>query len=124
MNLSLLFIPAVVMLSPVAILVIFLYYRAAMTKARYRTLLQLAEKGVALPNDALVEPHTADTDRRRGVVLVSAGLGLIAMFLALPFEFHNGQSVAGLWGFGLLPLMTGAGYLAHWWLSRRDALHG
>ena len=42
MELSMLFIPAVVMLTPVAILVIFLNYRAKLTKERYRTLLELA----------------------------------------------------------------------------------
>lgn len=114
-----LFIPGVVMLTPVAILVIFLRYRAELTKERYRTLLQLAEKGVALPPDLLVEPHAANADRRRALVLIGGGLGLMAMFLVLPFEFHDGQRISGLWGLGLLPLMTGLGYFASWWLNRR-----
>ena len=46
------------------------------------------------------------------------------MFLALPFELHNGQRIASLWGLGLLPLMTGLGYFASWWLNRRDAIRG
>jgi hypothetical protein len=29
-----------------------------------------------------------------------------------------------LWGLGLLPLMIGLGYLASWWLNRRDSRHG
>ncbi|MBE2210608.1 MAG: hypothetical protein IAE66_03280 [Xanthomonadaceae bacterium] len=124
MNASMLFIPFVVMLTPVAILLIFLRYRSELTKERYRTLLQLAEKGVDLPHDLLVQPHAADADRRRALVLVSGGLGLIAMFLALPFELHNGQRIASLWGLGLLPLMTGLGYFASWWLNRRDAIRG
>ena len=118
------FIPAVVMLTPVAILVIFLRYRTELTKERYRTLLQLAEKGVELPPHLLVEPSASDSDRRRALVLVSGGLGLIAMFLALPFEFHSGQRIASLWGLGLLPLMTGLGYFASWWLNRRDDMRG
>lgn len=120
MDFVMFFIPAVVMLTPVAILVIFLRYRAELTKERYRTLLQLAEKGVELPHHLLVEPSASDSDRRRALVLVSGGLGLIAMFLALPFEFHSGQRLASLWGLGLLPLMTGLGYFASWWLNRRD----
>ena len=72
----------------------------------------------------MVQPHAADADRRRALVLVSGGLGLIAMFLALPFELHNGQRIASLWGLGLLPLMTGLGYFASWWLNRRDAIRG
>jgi hypothetical protein len=124
MDFVMFFIPAVVMLTPVAILMIFLRYRAELTKERYRTLLQLAEKGVELPHHLLVEPSAGDADRRRALVLVSGGLGLIAMFLALPFELHSGQRIASLWGLGLLPLMTGLGYFASWWLNRRDDMRG
>ncbi|WP_297802190.1 DUF6249 domain-containing protein [Arenimonas sp. GDDSR-1] len=115
-----LFIPAVIMITPIAILVIFLRYRSEQSRQRYHTLLQLAEKGVELPHDLLVEPRSADTDRRRALVLIGGGLGLTAMFLALPFEFHSGQRIAGLWGLGLPPLMTGLGYLVNWRLNQRD----
>lgn len=118
------FIPALVMLTPVAILLIFLRYRALMTKERYAALLQLADKGVDLPHEMLIEPLPADTDRRRALVLISGGLGLMVMFLALPIEFESGQRLASLWGLGLLPLMIGLGYLASWWLNRRDAMRG
>ena len=120
---NMLFIPAVVMLAPVAILMIFLRYRTELAKERYRTLLQLAEKGVELPPALLIEPQT-DGDRRRALVLISGGLGLMAMLLALPFEFDSGQRIGSLWGLGLLPLMIGLGYLASWWLNRRDDLRG
>lgn len=119
-----LFIPGVVMLAPVLIVLIFLRYRTEQTKERYRTLLQLAEKGVELPHELLVEPHIANSDRRRALVLVGGGLGLMAMFLALPFELDSGQRIASLWGLGLMPLMTGLGYLASWWLNRRDDMRG
>ncbi len=119
-----LFIPGVVMLAPVLIVLIFLRYRTEQTKERYRTLLQLAEKGVELPHELLVEPHVANADRRRALVLISGGLGLMAMVLALPFELDSGQRIASLWGLGLLPLMTGLGYLASWWLNRRDDMRG
>lgn len=119
-----LLIPFVVMLAPVLIVLIFLRYRYVQTEARYRTLLQLAEKGVALPAELLIEPHTAYSERRRALVLISSGLGLMAMFSALPFELDRGVSVHGLWGLGLLPLMTGLGYLASWWLNRSDAGRG
>lgn len=124
MGFEMLFIPAVVMLAPVAILLIFLRYRSQQTKERYRTLLQLADKGVELPHDLLVEPYVPDADRRRALVLIGGGLGLMAMFLSLPFENLNGQRLASLWGLGLLPLMTGLGYLANWWLNRRDDMRG
>jgi hypothetical protein len=124
MYFPMLFIPAVVMLAPVAILLIFLRHRTEVTRERYRTLLQLADKGVELPHELLIEPQVANADRRRAVVLISGGLGLMAMFAALPFELASGQRVASLWGLGLLPLMTGLGYLVSWWLNQRDELRG
>jgi len=119
METSMLFVPALVMLTPVAILLIFLRYRTELAKERFRTLLKLAEKGVELPHHLLVEPHDPHADRRRALVLISSGLGLMATFLALPFELRGGQRIASLWGLGLLPLMTGLGYFASWWLNRR-----
>jgi hypothetical protein len=113
------FIPLVVMLAPVLIVVLVLHYRDRRTQARYRTLLQLAEKGVDLPPALLAEPDGLYSERRRALVLIGGGLGLMAMFLALPFRLDNGESLSGLWGLGLLPLLTGLGYLASWWLNRR-----
>lgn len=124
MDPAMLFIPGVIMLTPVAILLIFMRYRTDQTKERYRTLLQLAEKGVELPRELLIDPHTSNSDRRRALVLIGGGLGLMAMFLALPIEFHDRQRIASLWGLGLLPLMTGLGYFASWWLNRRDDMRG
>ncbi|MDP1739060.1 MAG: DUF6249 domain-containing protein [Caulobacter sp.] len=124
MEFSMIIVPALVMMTPVAILLIFLRHRAELARERYRALLQLVEKGVELPHELLVEPHATDSERRRALVLISGGLGLMAMFIALPFELHNGQRIASLWGLGLLPLMTGLGYFASWWLNRRDDMRG
>lgn len=112
-------IPLIVMSAPVLIAVIVLGYRYQQTQARYRTLLQLAEKGVELPAELLQEPQWAYCERRRALVLLGSGLGLMAMFLALPGQLDNGLDLSRLWGIGLLPLMIGLGYLASWWLNRR-----
>ncbi|MFK2879249.1 DUF6249 domain-containing protein [Rhodanobacter hydrolyticus] len=119
-----LFIPFVVMSAPVLIVLILLRYRYLQTQARYRTLMQLADKGVELPPQLLVEPQVAYCERRRALVLIGIGLGLMAMLLALPGQLDDGRSIGSLWGLGLLPLMTGLGYLASWWLNRRDSRHG
>jgi hypothetical protein len=118
------FIPFIVMSAPVLIMLILLRYRARQTQARYQTLMQLADKGVALPTELLVEPQLAYSERRRALVLISCGLGLMATLLALPVQLDNGQSLGSLWGLGLLPLMIGLGYLVSWWLNRRDSRHG
>lgn len=118
------FIPLIVLTAPVLIVLIFLLYRYKKTQARYQTLLNLADKGVELPPQLLVEPSVVYSERRRALILIGGGLGLIAMFLALPGQLDNGRSVGSLWGLGLLPLMIGLGYLASWWLNRRESPHG
>ena len=117
-------IPTVLFLGPTLIVLIFLRYRYLQTQARYGTLLQLAEKGVELAPQMLVEPRAEFSERRRALVLIGAGLGLMVMFAALPGHFDNGLGVRSLWGLGLLPLMIGLGYLASWWLNRRGGTRG
>lgn len=112
-----LLIPLVVMASPVLIALIVLSYRYRQTQARYRTLLELADKGVELPPHLLTEPRTLFSERRRALVLIGGGVGLMLTLVALPGGF-DGLSIRSLWGLGLLPLMTGLGYLASWWLNR------
>jgi len=117
-------IPLVVMTAPVVIVLILLRYRHRQTQARYQTLLQLADKGVELPPELLVEPSVAHLERRRAMVLIGTGLGLMAMFLSMPGQLENGPSAHSLWGLGLLPLMIGLGYLASWWLNSREQARG
>ena len=115
-----LLIPFVLMLAPVLIVLIVLRYRQQQTQTRYKALVQLADKGVELTPQLLAEPHAVYSERRRALVLIGTGLGIMVMFVALPGGFANGYSFAGLWPIGLLPLMIGLGYLASWWLNRRD----
>jgi len=119
------FIPLIVLSAPVLIVLMTLRYRDRQTQARYRTLLQLADKGVELPPQLLVESQSGDVERRRALVLIGGGIGVMAMFLSLPGQFDgNGMHVSQLWGLGLLPLMTGLGYLASWWFNRREQARG
>lgn len=124
MEFAYILIPLVVMMAPVLIVLILLRYRYQQTQARYQTMLQLADKGVELPPQLLVEPNVVYSERRRALVLIGGGLGLMAMFLALPGQLDNGLSIGSLWGLGLLPLMIGLGYLVSWWLNRRENLNG
>ena len=123
MNLFML-IPLIVMSAPVLIVLIVLRYRHRQTQERYRALLALADKGVELPTQLLIEPGIDYSERRRALVLISGGLGLMLMLSVLPGELGDGHSLRSLWGLGLLPLMTGLGYLASWWLNRRDETRG
>lgn len=117
-------IPLVVMAAPVLIVLTVLRYRYRQTQARYQALMQLADKGIELPTQLLVEPQIAYSERRRALVLISSGIGVMLTLLALPGQFDDGHSVRELWGLGLLPLMTGLGYLASWWLNHRGDPRG
>jgi hypothetical protein len=121
---SMVLIPFFVMGAPVAIVLILLRYRHLQTQERYRMLLQLADKGVELPTQLLTEPHVVYSERRRALLLIGCGIGLMLMMLALPGSFDDGTRIHSLWGLGLLPLMIGLGYLASWWLNRRGELRG
>ena len=112
-------IPLFVLALPLAIIVLTLRFLRQQTDARYRTLLQLAEKGVDLPLDVLAAQRRPQDDRRRAIVLITGGLGLILCLLALPVETEHGQSIGEIWGVGLLPVMMGLGYLLNWWLETR-----
>ncbi len=114
-------LPLILCLAPLLAVCAVLVYRHKQTKARYQTLIYLADKGMDLPAQLLTEPQVAFCERRRGITLVSIGLGIILMFLVLPIEFDSGHQIGELWGFGLLPLISGCGYLLSWWLNRRDA---
>ena len=106
------------------IILIVLRFSYKRTQARYNVLLQLADKGVELTPELLLEPRVVYCERRRALVLIGGGLGLIAMLLALPGQFDSGLSISRLWGLGLLPLMTGLGYLASWCLNQRGDVRG
>jgi hypothetical protein len=118
-----LIIPFVLGIAPIAIVLIVLRYRYLKTQAHYMAVMHLADKGVELPAQMFIEPRVEFCERRRALVLISIGLGIIAMFAALPGEYENGRGIGELWGLGLLPLLTGFGYLASWWLNRRDGKH-
>lgn len=119
-----LFVPLIMLGAPVLIVLMVMRYRYRQTQERYRTLLQLADKGVELPPQLLVEPQIAYSERRRALVLISGGIGVMLTLLALPGQLDNGHSIHEFWGLGLLPLMTGLGYLASWWLNRRGDVRG
>lgn len=121
MNLEQIILPMFIVALPLGILMVALRFQRQQTEARYRTLLQLADKGVDLPLSWLAVNRSPEDDRRRGVILLSGAIGLIACLLLLPVHTDQGQHIGQLWGIGLLPMMVGLGYLLNWWLGTRDA---
>lgn len=112
-------IPFVVMLAPVLIVAMLLLFQLKRAKLRMRLLLELADKGVSITPQLLAEPRVDDADRRRALVLIFAGFGVMAMCAAMPATSPGEPGLRNLWGVGLLPLSIGLGYLLSWWLGRR-----
>jgi hypothetical protein len=101
-------------LTPLAILLVVLRHRRAIAVLKQKTVLELLERGAAVPPELLSDTSmiTRDGDLRRGLVLSFTGLGAIMFALTLPR--HDA------WGIGLLPLFAGLGYLVTWLLEKRN----
>jgi hypothetical protein len=106
------------LLIPVVIVIIVLRHRRDMATQRYKTILDLVEKGAPLPTELLLESpgKRGHRDLRSGLVLSFAGIGAIAFAFTLP-EHQE-------WGVGLLPLFVGLGYLVTWLMTRTDGSPG
>lgn len=117
--------PLFVLALPLSIVFLALRFVRQQTEARYRTLLQLADKGVDLPLAVLTEHAHPAKDRRRAILLLSLGFGLMLCLWSLPVRTEAGHRIGELWGLGLLPIAIGLGYLLNWWMeTRRDGADG
>ena len=76
--------------------------------------------GQPVPPELLSSPAAAPVtvrpwyDLRRGIVLVSVGVGVV-MFFGISAGWDN-----GVWALGLIPGLIGLGYLLAWRLAYRD----
>ncbi|MFY7973427.1 MAG: DUF6249 domain-containing protein [Rubrivivax sp.] len=123
-NLTMLFIPAVVLLAPVLITALVLRHRRTRAQMRYQFLLKFVESGTALPASLPGEATPQQSDLRRALVLLAGGVGLSPTLVSLPLNIHVDRPLADLWGLGILPVALGLGYLGHWFLSRRGGGNG
>lgn len=84
-------------------------------KQLHETLRQMIERGVDIPPALLMPPQVKPNDRRRGVILISLGVGASA------FLFLVTGNSGGAWGLGLVPAFLGVGYLLASFLEKRDS---
>lgn len=96
----------------IGIVVVLQLSRFRRERQLHETLRAMIEKGVEIPPALIVPDKPKPNDRRRGIVLVTLGAGLVA-FLGVAED-------DGSWAFGLVPLCLGLGYLLAWFLERRD----
>ena len=88
---------------PVLIVGLMVFGRYRRARILHDTLRLMVEKGSAIPPELLVPPKPPVNDFRRGVLLISLGVGLMGLL-----GTHAGK---GIWGIALVPLMLGVGYL-------------
>lgn len=119
-GLGMIVVTLVAILGPVMLLLRLMRHQTRQKEQRYRFLLELADRRQPLPLELLKEPTPAESDRRRGLVLVSAAMGVWLSLQLLPLEYSEGHRLGELWGLACLPLMVGLGYLASWWLGQRS----
>jgi Domain of unknown function (DUF6249) len=111
-------IVAVVFLSifgaPVLIVAVIMYFGFSKNRMMHKTVRMMVEKGQEVPAALLAPPPPAQrqrSDMRRGVVLVTVGLGLM-LFLGAVNDWEGGA-----WALGIIPFLIGAGYLLVWKLE-------
>jgi uncharacterized protein len=106
-------IPALALCSAlVAIVLIVSRHRRAQAALQHRTALELAQRGLPLPQGLLADTGISRmySDLRTGLVLMAIGAGAIAFAFTLPRH--------PAWGLGLIPLFAGLGYLITYLVGR------
>jgi hypothetical protein len=77
------------------------------TRMLHETVRQMVEKGAEIPIALLAPPPRKPSDLRRGIILITAGVGL-AIFLAVV------PDVQGVWVSGITLALIGVGHLIVW----------
>ena len=95
---------------PVVLAGLILWYQSRKTQQIHETAIRLAEKGQPVPPEFFLGKQAPESDLRRGLVLVGLGIGLLICLAQIEVS----------WGFGLIPLFTGIGYLMVWQLETKN----
>ena len=92
---------------PLILAAMIMFYQSRKTDRIHDLALRLAEKGQPVPPEFLMGKQSPQSDLRRGLVLVGLGIGLSICLWQIEVA----------WGFGLIPLFMGFGYLVVWKLE-------
>jgi hypothetical protein len=91
-----------------------IYLGVRKDRERQETLRAMIQRGGTIPPELLIPPVKKFSDLRRGIILISGGLGLSIFIGVMPTD-------RGVWSVGVIPMLLGAGYLLAWKLTRPDA---
>ena len=101
-------VPIVFFLTLLGAVVAILVYRGRKDKELQITLRAMVEKGADIPAELIAPPQKRGNDRKKGILLLTGGLGLS---LCLGFiAIGNPEAIRGA-GVGLIPILLGIGYL-------------
>jgi hypothetical protein len=107
-----LFVPPAFFVTVLVSIAVVLWFRARSERARHEMAMLFMEKGQPVPPELLGRPRLPASDLRRGMVLLAMGAGLgLALLVA-------GQPASA--GVGLVPALTGLGYLAVWRIEGKN----
>ncbi len=95
-----------------ACMFLFFLFKYRSTREKQITLRAMVENGAQIPPEMFMDGkrplNPIDRDRKNGITYTLGSIGLIAFLLIL----KAGQP--GPWAIGLIPLLTGVGYLINW----------
>lgn len=101
-----------------ACMFLFFLFKYRSTREKQITLRAMVENGAQIPPEMFMDGKRQlkpiDRDRKNGIIYTLGSLGLIAFLLIL----KTGQT--GLWSIGLIPLLTGVGYLINWKMAKAN----
>jgi hypothetical protein len=96
--------------------------RERQRRITHETIRLMIEKGLPVPPELFIDRKVADQrivrpnrDLRRGIVLIAAGIGVVAFF---------GVDHSHIWALGLIPLLMGVGYIIVWKIDRSQKIDG
>jgi hypothetical protein len=95
-----------------ACMFLFFLFKYRSTREKQITLRAMVENGAQIPPEMFMDGKTPlkpiDRDRKNGIVFTLGSIGLILCLLLSKAE------PSGIWSIGLIPLLTGLGYLTNW----------
>lgn len=101
-------VPVVLFFSILGIVIAVIIYKARKDRQLQITLRAMVEKGVMIPPELIAPPAKKRNDRRKGILLLAAGLGVS---IALAFiGIWDEEALRGA-GIGLVLVCVGVGYL-------------
>lgn len=101
-------VPVTLFMCILGIIIAVIIYKARKDKQLQITLRAMVEKGVSIPTELIAPPQKKRNDRRKGILLLAAGLG-VSIGLAF-IGIWDEEALRGA-GVGLVLVCLGVGYL-------------